>query len=223
MKKYITFLLPLFVLLNICTLQAQQMNWNWADTERPHHLHLNLGYDFGLSTQLGYNYLLSTKLPVLLTADYAFPMGKKVVDDFKVRVGGQIEVFSHQNFSASVKLFGTLKRHETELVRMVNLGTETSVLAGYYHPKWHVAGEIGFMKPMVSNVKHGEVMRENHPDIQDGWYAAPGGHLFYGIQAGKSLSQTLDLSLRIGATKAPGDHKDAVIARYAQLGLIVAL
>ncbi len=206
----------------ICTgpLKAQNVNWQWMDDQQPHYAHLNLGYDFGVTAQAGYNYLLKFKVPILLTADYSFPMGDQLFDDYKFRLGGQVKIAEYQNFVASLKVFGHFKRHETAMVRLFNLGTEASALIGYYQPKWHVAGEFGLDKPFTSHIKHSDIVRENFPNVQDGWFSGSGGHFFYGLQAGKSLSNTLDLSMRIGGTKAISGHKDAIIARYVQIGLM---
>jgi hypothetical protein len=93
------------------------------------------------------------------------------------------------------------------------------VLAGYYKPTWHAAGEFGFDKSITSHLKHSDIMRTNYPEIRDGWYIPSGGHYYYGIQAGKSLGEYLDLSLRLGATNAQDDDENAVLPYYLQLGL----
>ncbi|MDR1632534.1 MAG: hypothetical protein LBR97_06610 [Dysgonamonadaceae bacterium] len=183
-------------------------------------MHINIGYDFGVTSQIGYSYFTKIKKPVWFTFDYSFPMGKTLFDDFKFRFGGQIEVAEYKNFIASLKLFGNYKRHETELVRITNFGIETSVLVGYYKPTWLLATELGFIKPFASNLKHSDIMKDNYPAIQNGWYASSGGYYFYGIQAGKSITKSFDISFRIGYTKANADNKDAILPYYAQIGLM---
>jgi len=183
-------------------------------------MHVNLGYDFGFSTQLGYSYLTAGKRPLLLSLDCAIPMGETLFDDYKLRLGGQFNAIEKQNFILTAKLLGNFNRHETELVRIQSLGIETSVLAGYYASKWHVAAELGLLKPYTSHLKHADVMRENFPSITDGWYTSTGSYLIYGLQFGKAMTQGLDLSLRLGIPKALNGHKDALIARYAQIGLL---
>lgn len=215
-----TFLLFLLSFLAVQTSQAQNMNWKWADSERPYYAHLNLGYDFGFTTQVGYNYFTTIKKPVLLTVDYSLPMGKQLFDDFKFRLGGQVQALEYKNFVLSLKMLGNVKRYETEMVRMSDFGAETSLLMGYYKPKWHVAAELGLMKAFTSHVKHGDVIKENFPAVADGWYGPSGGYYFYGLQAGKSITQGLDMSFRIGSTDALGNDKDALINKYAQIGLM---
>ena len=54
---------------------------------------------------------------------------------------------------------------------------------------------------------------------QDGWHIPSGGDFFYGIQAGKSIGQTLSISLRLGVTDAQGKDENALIPKYAMIGL----
>lgn len=215
-----TFLLLLLSFLGMQTVQAQNINWKWADTQKHHYAHLNLGYDFGFTTQIGYNYLTTIKKPVLLTVDYSFPMGNQLFDDFKFRLGGQVQAVEYKNFILSAKVLGNFKRHETAMVRMSNFGAETSILMGYYKPKWHIVAEAGLMTALSSNVKHSDIVKDNFPDVADGWYAPSGGYYFYGLQAGKSITQGLDMSFRIGSTDALGSDKDAIINKYVQIGLM---
>lgn len=212
--------IAVFSFLALNGVQAQNINWKWAEGDNRHYGHVNFGYDFGITTQLGYSYLTQIKKPLLLTADYSFPMGKDLLDDHKIRLGGQIQAFEQGNLMLTVKLYGSLKRHETNFVRMFNLGLETSGLLGFYKPKWHIAAELGWMKPATSHLKHSGALKDNFPSVTDGWYTSNGGYYFYGIQAGKSITKSWDLSLNVGATNAINDHKEAIIARYARIGLL---
>jgi hypothetical protein len=62
-------------------------------------------------------------------------------------------------------------------------------------------------------------MKAKFPDIKDGWYVPTGGHYYYGVQGGKTLGETLDLNLRLGATSAQFHDEDALIPYYLQLGM----
>jgi hypothetical protein len=64
-----------------------------------------------------------------------------------------------------------------------------------------------------------DVMRSYFPRIRDGWYIPSGGHFYYGIQAGKTIGDRLDLTLRAGATNAQHNDEQAVVPYYLQLGL----
>ncbi len=63
-------------------------------------------------------------------------------------------------------------------------------------------------------------MRANFPSIMDGWYIPSGGHFYYGIQAGKTIGEQFELSLKLGATNAQFKDVNPVLPYYGQLGLI---
>ena len=218
MKKIIFILL--FIVLSITTVSAQHVNWKWIALDHPHHAHLNVGYDFSISTQIGYSYLANFAKPTLFTLDYSLPMGENLLDDFKIRLGGQIAILERQSFIMSVKLFGNLKRYETSMLRMTDFGGEASILLGYYRSGWHIATECGFLQPIASHIRHFEVVKENYPSIQDGWYTSSGGYLFYGIQGSKSFLKHFDASFRFGFTNAWAANKDALLPYYTQIGII---
>jgi hypothetical protein len=199
---------------------AQNVNWRSLNEEKQNLVYLNFGYDFGVTTQFGYGHTIKTFKPVLLNVDYSFPMGNNLVDDFKVRYGGQIELVEINEFSVTAKIYGNFRRYRTEMVRIASFGSEFSVLAGYYKSTWHIAGEFGYDKSITSNLKHSDIMKDNYPNIQDGWDIPSGGNYFYGIQASKSIGKSYDISLRLGAINAQGKDENALLPNYAQIGLI---
>lgn len=217
MKKLIA---TIILLANLNFAFAQNINWQTINENQKEIVYLNFGYDFGMTTQLGYGYLLNTSKQILLTADYSFPMGNDLFDDFKIRLGGQMPVFKKNNFVVSVKLLGITRRHETSLVRMYGFGSEFSILGGIYKPKWHLAGELGFDKSIITHLKHTDQMRDNFPEIIDAWFIPSGGQFYYGIQGSKTIRQHLELSLRLGAINAQSDDENPLLPFYGQLGFI---
>jgi hypothetical protein len=145
-------------------------------------------------------------------------MGSELFDDFKVRLGGQIEIVEIGGFSATLKIASVFRRYETMLVRVASFGADLGAVAGYYRPSWFVAGEGGFDKSVTSHLKHSDIMRAYFPAIKDGWYLPSGGHWYYGVQAGKTLGETFDLTLRLGATHAQFSDEDALLPYYVQIG-----
>ena len=172
-----------------------------------------------MTLQAGYALKVGKQNPVFLSADVALPMGNKLTDELKTRIGAQIEVFSKNRFSVSARAFANFRKHRTELVRMLSFGSELSLLAGHYRPNWFIAGEIGMDKAIVTHLKHSDVQVDFYPDIYNGWIMPAGGHLFYGMVAGKKLGNQLDLNLRLGATNGQSDDRDALLPFYLQLGL----
>jgi len=198
---------------------AQNVNWRSIGEDQSNAVKVNLGYDFGATTQLGYSRNFTWVRPVQLSLDYSFPMGSDLLDDFKVTIGGQVEVVQAGGFSATLKIASIFRRYQTEMVRIVSFGSDFAAIAGYYSSSWYAAGEFGFDKAISTHLKHSDVMRSIYPAIQDGWYLPTGGHFYYGIQGSKTVGNTIDLSLRLGLTDAQGNDENAALPYYAQLGL----
>lgn len=199
---------------------SQSINWRALHEDQRNIIDLNVGYEYGATAQLGYGraFVLLGR-PALLDLEYSFPMGRVVLDDFKVKLGGQVEILQLGGFSATARIQSIFRRYENAMVRIVSFGSDFAAVAGYYRPTWHAAGEFGFDKSITSHLKHSDVMRQYYPSIKDGWYIPSGGNYYYGIQVGKTLGESLDLSLRLGATNAQFDDENAVLPYYAQLGL----
>ena len=201
------------------TVYAQNINWRSLRDDQRNVMQFNFGYDYGVTAQLGYSRSFSMIRPAMVGLDFSFPMGRDLLDDFKVRLGGQIELVEVDGFSATVKISSIFRRYQTELVNIVSFGSDFGVVGGYYSSSWYAAGEIGFDKSITSHLKHSDILRGYFPAIKDGWYVPTGGHYYYGIQGGKTIGESFDLSLRLGATKAQGNDENALLPFYLQLGL----
>ena len=217
MKKYIAILAMLIIASS--GIKAQNVNWKSLQEDQNNGIYLNFGYEFGMTTQLGYAYKLNKSKPLLLSLDYSFPMGGDLFDDFKIRFGGQTEIYSLNNFLFSTKAYLIARRYETELVRIFNYGADLSLMAGYYKSNWHIAGEFGYDMAFASNLKHNSVMKESYPEIIDGWYKSTGGYFYYGIQIGRTFYENYDVSLKAGFNNSRDDDENALLPYYAQLGI----
>jgi hypothetical protein len=217
MKKIITLLFIAMAVLEAG--YSQNVNWRSLGADQRNAIQINLGYDFGATAQVGYTRSFAWIRPVVVALDYSFPMGSDLLDDFKVRLGGQIEIVEIGGFSATIKISSVFRQYQSALVRIESFGSDLAALAGYYKPTWHAAGEFGFDKSITSYLKHSDVMKADFPGIRDGWYIPTGGHYYYGIQAGKTIGESFDLSLRLGATNAQDNNANDVVPYYLQLGL----
>lgn len=202
--------------------RAQDVNWRSFSEKQQNLVYSDLGYDFGVTTQLGYGHVMNFFKPVVLNLEYSMPMGGDLFDDFKFRYGGRIEVFEKKDFSLSAKLVGNFRRYQTAMARILSFGGELSAIGGYFRPTFHVAVEMGLDESILSHMNHSHIMSDNYPDIQDGWYRNTGGHYFYGIQGSKSIGGSFDTTLRLGATKAHDKDHD-ILPYYFQIGLIKRL
>jgi hypothetical protein len=180
---------------------------------------MHAGFDYGATVQVGYARSFTLVRPVIAGLEYSFPMGSTLTDDFKVRLGGQVEVVEIDGFSATIKIYSNFRRYQTQLVRIVSFGSDFALLAGYYSATWYAAGELGFDKAIATQLKHSDIMRMNFPGIRDGWYVPTGGNWYYGVQGGKTIGEILEVSLRLGATNAQFDDENAAMPVYLQLGV----
>ena len=217
MKNLVKVLLVAIALAEVG--YSQNINWRSLHEDRSNGLQLNFGYDYGVTAQLGYSRAFTLIRPVVVGLDFSVPMGDVLLDDFKARIGGQVEIVQAGAFSATVKVAGNFRRYRTQLVRIVSFGSDFATVVGYYKSTWYVAGEFGFDKAVTSHLKHSDIMRASYPAIRDGWYVPTGGNFYYGIQGGKTIGETLELTLRMGGTRAQMHDEGAVLPYYAQLGL----
>ena len=212
MKKFAAVMILVMAMAGVS--YSQNINWRSLGEDQRNVVQLGFGYDYAATAQFAYGRTFSWVRPVMVRLDYSFPMGEDLFDDFKVRLGGQMEIVEAGGFSATVRILANLRRYQTTLVRIVSFGSDFALLAGYYRPTWHAAGEFGFDKSITSYLKHSDVMRAHFPGIRDGWYLPTGGNYYYGIQAGKTIGESLDLSLRMGATNAQDNDANGFLPYY---------
>lgn len=220
MKPYYKIITVALVIFSLhLSITAQTINWINFVKEQKQILNANVGLDFAINYGLGYGYQLKSKLPLLLNVEFSFPSGEKAeFDDHKVKIGGQVRVFKFNNFAISTKIQGVFRRYENPSVRLVNFGSDMSGIIGYYKTKWFVATEVGFDKAIVTHFKHSQLMKDNFPTIQDGWYEpSTGGNFYYGLQTGISFKQH-DIYLKGGRMLTQDFSITPMIAFYAQFG-----
>ena len=195
---------------------AQTINWQAFQPEQKHLIHLQTGWDYSMNFGFGYARKFDTKLPFIANIEYSFPAGERLFDDFKVRIGGQVEVLRVGGFSFTAKAYCPIRRYENSLVRLFNFGSEFSGVAGFYRQKWFVAGEFGFDKAIVTHVKHSERALDNYAGLEGGWYVPTGGNWFYGLQTGFSFGGN-DITLKAGKVTTQGWETEPFIPYFAQV------
>lgn len=214
--KYIFSIAALFTSSILC---AQTFNWGSLRSDQKHILSLNVNSEYAVTYGAGYGYKLKTKLPVILNADYSFPSGGNITDDFKTKVGGHIDWFQAGNFHFITKIHGVFRRYENDYARLLNFGSDFSGIIGYYRSKWFIAGEVGFDKAIVTHFKHTDLYKSNYPDVKDGWYEpSTGGNFYYGVQAGYSREK-FDLYIKAGKLTEQDFNTAPMFPIYAQIGV----
>lgn len=219
--KNITYFFIAACLVACVDSTAQAFNWHDLRKGQKHILHLNVSAEHAAVYGVGYNYKLRSKFPIVLSAEYSFPSGNDITDDFKTRIGGQIDLFHAGNIHFISKINGVFRRYQNDYARLVNFGSDLSGIIGYYKPKWFAAGEVGFDKAIVTHFKHTDLYKQNYPGIQDGWYEpSTGGNFYYGIQAGLS-GKKIDVYLKAGKLIEQDFKTSPLLPVYGQVGVNV--
>jgi hypothetical protein len=214
---------PVMFLLMSSTIFSQHVNWKSLEKDERHLINVNAGVDFGLTAGAGYGYQLKTKMPIILNVEFSAPAGDKISDDFKTKIGGYIRLYEVNNFQFGAKVQGVFRRFENSFVNLLNFGSDMAAFAGYYRPKWFLAGEAGFDKAIVTHFKHTAAYKENFPSVKDGWYEpATGGNFYYGFQTGYSFGRN-DLSLKAGKILNQDFSSKPLLPFYLQVGYTIKL
>lgn len=197
---------------------SQNLNWKNLKKDQKHIFNINTGVEHGVIFGVGYGYQLKSRLPIVLNAEYSFPGGEKLFDDLKTKIGGQIRFYKTGNINFSAKFYGVFRRYESDFTRLLNFGSDLSATAGYYKPKWFVAGEAGFDKAIVTHFKHTQSYKALYPLAKDGWYEpSAGGNFYYGLQTGYSFKKT-DIYLKAGKIINQDLQTNPLIPFSVQLG-----
>lgn len=218
MKKIKTIAISVFLLLSFTNIFSQTINWEDLKNEGKHILNVNAGWEYSFVYGIGYSYKLETKTPIIIEASYSFPSGETISDDFKTKIGGQINFYHINNFHFNASIHGSYRRIENPLTVLQNFGCDINTTIGYYKPKWFVAGEFGIDEAIVTHFQHSVIYKEVYPDVKNGWYeSTTGGNFNFGIQTGYSFNRS-DLTLRLGKVITQDFKTSPLIPFYAQLG-----
>ncbi len=218
MKKITIYLAWAFLFLTMNQVYAQVINWNKQGRDYRHIINLNAGAEYGLTFGAGYGYKLHTGIPVILGAEYSFPSGKNLTDDFKTKIGGTVMFWQASDFMFSARIQGVFRRYENSFASLLNFGSDMAVMAGYYKPRWFVATETGFDKAIVTHFKHTAAYRKIYPEVKDGWYEpATGGNFYFGMQGGWRFG-TGDIYLKGGKLVSQDFSTSPLLPYYFQVG-----
>ncbi|WP_163409929.1 hypothetical protein [Flavobacterium ajazii] len=211
----ITFLISLFT-FNI--LHSQTINWKSIQKEQKHILNANAGWEYGFVYGIGYGYKLETKIPIVLESAISFASGEVIFDDFKTKIGGQINLYQIENFHFNVAVHGIYRHYGNPLVTLQNFGADATAIIGYYKPKWFSAGEFGFDQAIVTHFKHKDIYKNVYPEVKNGWYEpTTGGNFNFGIQGGYSFNRS-DLTIRAGKVMTEDFRTSPLVPFYLQIG-----
>lgn len=187
MKRNCLILL-VFSILMPNSLDAQDVNWRAIDENTHHLVSAYFGADYNSYYGLSYGYVLKTDFrPVVIGTEITVPFGRETLDDWKWKTGAQAEIWNNGSLSLALKPSLILRRYESPLARMYNIGADIPLTFGFIKPKWGIVTIASYDMAISTHIKHG-YLREYYPEIRDGWYGASGGNFKFGTRVHLSLS-----------------------------------
>jgi hypothetical protein len=211
------------VIVFVCLFQqsfSQIVNFSTLKKAEKHIATFTTGLEYGLVFGAGYGYQLKSKRPIILNAEFSIPSGENMFDDFKTKLGGQINFYQLKSFHFTGKVQGIYRRNQNDYVQLQNFGAELTASAGYYKRKWFTAAEVGFDQAIVTHFKHSNSYKQIYQGVQDGWYEpATGGNFYLGLQTGYSFKRS-DIYLK-GGTVSTQNFSKPMLPFYAQLGYTI--
>ncbi len=186
----------LLIALATCSqaLYAQHVNWRPANTAR-HLVSADLRADFGICYGLSYGYSLGAKMPVVLGGEFSSPVGKDLLDDWRLNLNGQTEIWGTEHLSLNVKGGVNVKRYQSSFAHMTQLGAGLSATLGYYRKAWGLGLAAGIDESLATQINNLE-LKSSYPGIQNGWYKGTGGNLSFALKSQYSFGDfTIFLNL----------------------------
>lgn len=219
MRRFFSLIFSIASLFCLQKLNAQTINWHSLQ-KTSHIVTASFGFDYSVSYGIGYGYKLTTKLPIVINTQLSLPSGETPFDDFKIKLGGQMQLFNRSGFVGAISLYSLYRRHETRYVRLQSFGSDMKGTFGYYKAKWFATAEAGFDKAIISHFKHTQDFKDNiFDEVADGWMEPPtGGNFYYGLQTGYSLKKA-DVTLTLGRVTTQDFRILPTIPFYLNVGL----
>lgn len=167
-------------------------------------VYLNLGLDPTFVAGVGYAQsfpIPAIKRDLTLIGDFAIPIFLPDLKDYQLQVGSRIPVIGYKGLQLVNRLNLKLTGNQTWMFYVTGFSFQEGALAGYFHPRFFVAGEFGYTKFLVTYYQHSDEYRERvYADAQDGWYANTGGSWTVGLEGGFNVGR-FEFGLRAGAFK----------------------
>ena len=204
----------IFIALLACNagLYAQDLQFFQSHPEHREMISVQTGLDFGTSFGAAYAYRLPIAIPAAAGLEYSVYYGKKLFDDSKTNLNLQAEVLRRGNFGVHAQAGMLMRRYNSDLARLFNLGAFGKVAAGLYRSKWYLAAATAYDKPMATKI-HQKGLRDDYPGIQDGWFRAPGGSFKFGLETGFRF-HSYGLHLQLGRISGQNFRNNPTVPYY---------
>ncbi len=162
---------------------SKSQDINWRSDDARHRVSACFGADYSSYYGISYGRLLRIgDKPLVAGAEVTFPFGRDLSDDWRLRASVQTEALRHNHFSLTIKPGLVVRRYESPLARMHNIAADVSFFYGYQKPQWGIAAVAGYDRSISTKINH-RLLRDEYPDIKDGWYKTAGGNFKFGARA----------------------------------------
>jgi hypothetical protein len=201
---------------------AQELNLATTSTARPNIVEVRTGLDHAFLGEVGYRRVLAWgDRQLFVGGDVAMPWAEADASDYRLRAAVGLP-FGAEHWKVAGWFLPTLRGSENAASELAALGVDLRLTGGYYVRRWFVAGEAGVDWVAATHVTISDAYRTTgYSGAKDGWYGAPGGTIYAGLQAGVSFS-SFDVILRAGHPRTTALEQQSV-PLYVTLGVNVAL
>ncbi len=212
MKK--TIFISAMLALIFTPMKAQNLHYQMSSGHN-HFLAAKFGADYGTVIGLSYGQRITSAKPTFLTVESSIPFGHKLLDDWKMRLAVESELWKTRHFSFTLKPGFIVRRYDTDIARLLNIGADLTTSFGYFNAKWLFAIEANYDQSLSTHIKH-HSLQENYPDIYNGWIGPAGANLKFGAQAGYAFGKNF-LSIKAGKVYARSFQDNPTLPFYFEI------
>lgn len=187
-----TLRIALAVLVPALLAREGAAQWNVARFDRaPNRAYTAFGLDPAFVTTVGYGRVVPVfGHRVQFTGDVGIGAAGMDLDDFRARLTAYSSVARWRSLNLTGSATFITRGTRNSIYRGLNFGADLTGAVGVYRPGWHVAGEFGFDKAIITHITHTDWYRTYfYPGAKDGWYLDAGGTYHYGAVAGVAFGR----------------------------------
>lgn len=216
--KNFKIILLLFISLRTNSLIAQEVNWRNLNENTKHLISASFGADYSSYYGLSYGHILNaSQKPIVLGAEFMLPFGKNLLDDWKIKIAAQSEIWHTKNLSFSFKPALIVRRYESEIATFYNLAADLTLLFGYMKPKWGLTAIINYDHSFMNYIEN-DLLKDYYPEIRNGWYGSSGGNFKFGARANLSV-KTWNGFLTIGKSYSQNFNDNPTLPFFAEISI----
>jgi len=144
----------LLVIAIIATpLAARAQAVNFAALDHPNVVSVSTGAEHGLVVGAGYGRVLAlADRPILVGGDLTIGFAEADLGDFRARVGATAPIANHGAWMLAGRVATIVRGTDNAIAQMIDVGADTSLVAGRYTRRWFVAAELGFDWALATHI-----------------------------------------------------------------------